>query len=226
MGSWNETCAITHTEINGNDEVLLIILDPNKKYSSMWSGPFQYVYGQYPIKHIIFGKYNDYGTVEGYKLPYDIFEMQRIFIKRSAVELMFKKDINVLVDEYNILFNEYIEDQARIKKDEEELDKCLAEQKKLTDEEQAGVDEIALEYMKDLLSKNLNNLSTEKRGLNFLKPENNFIMKIFEWFYILRINPFDLTGCQWDYKETIEKQLQINELTHKILVNSLETKEY
>ena len=208
MGCWNETCAITRTEINPGEEVVMIIMNPSKAYHSLWNNPFSFFECKdYPIKSVVFGKYDDYGSVVGFKLPDDVYSIQRIFVKAEAMELLFNRPARTIVEEYNTQYSEYIEESQKVFTVTLETNKDIDDVQRLTVE----------------LQKNRQDTESSKHKLyahNITKLNNNTIMQLFQYFHNLRINPFDIVGQQVDDEDTILKQIKVHELAIKMLNKS------
>lgn len=61
MGCWHETCMITNAPILYEDKVIsLFLIDKGPKLSN---GCYGYAYWS-PLPYIVYGKYNDYGSIE------------------------------------------------------------------------------------------------------------------------------------------------------------------
>lgn len=69
MGSWNGTCALTNLPILNGDKVALYILKKNSYTEDDVGGGFCYANCFYhPLPYVIYGEYDDYGTIENIEI--------------------------------------------------------------------------------------------------------------------------------------------------------------
>lgn len=85
MGSWHETCALTDMGIEPGDETVMVILDRSVLGMKADEVDSLFMYGQGfdKVRHIVRGKYDDYGGIEDFQHE-DAARPLTIFFHRAA----------------------------------------------------------------------------------------------------------------------------------------------
>jgi hypothetical protein len=105
MGCFDSVCPFSRTSIHVGDEVLLVALNPNLYENALTTyGLIARTFEKEKFRFIGIGKYNDYGTIEGYDSREDLkpgvpYWLYQFMVHRSVAEGLLEKNL----DDFNDL---------------------------------------------------------------------------------------------------------------------------
>ncbi len=98
MGCWTETCAVTNTAINSNQECVIVRIKEDPTYLMRAYGYYPNIQSLEHVRDIIMGSYNDYGYVNEDDRDIDFSDDEyRIFFHRKvwdSLAKMGKKEVS------------------------------------------------------------------------------------------------------------------------------------